>query len=165
MVQPTDDYNFERGFYVIGVFDVLGQRSRLIEPISFPPTTEAEAQRAAANLQETTLAVDRFRQLFRQQFDDRRRVLVEEASRVPGRLQARFETSLAWNLVDWGMSDTWCVAVRLEAGTGAGGCDGGDGGYPPLGRGRSSDMAHVPGHGPPNPRRHRDRDRNCNEGG
>ena len=121
MIQTTDGHNFEPGFYVIGVFDVLGQRSRLMEPLSFPPNTEAEAQRVRRNLEETVLAVDRFRQLFRQQFNDRRRVLEEEASRVPAPHRAGFEASLSWNLVDWGMSDTWCVGVRLEAGSGVAG--------------------------------------------
>ena len=121
MTQTTGDYNFEHGFYVIGVFDVLGQRSRLMEPISFPPTTEEETQRAAQNLQDTALAVDRFRHLFRRQFEERRRVLAEEASEVPAPQRARLEASLGWNLVDWGMSDTWCAAVRLEADPGAAG--------------------------------------------
>lgn len=119
MAQTTDDYNFEPGFYVIGVFDVLGQRSRLLEPITFPPTTDEERQAVVRNLMDTAIAVDRFRRLFRRQFDERRGALAEEASRVPEPDRAQFEAALGWNLVDWGWSDTWCVAVRLEAGSGA----------------------------------------------
>ena len=119
MTQTTDEHNFEPGFYVIGIFDVLGQRSRLVEPITFPPRTDDETEAVVRNLRDTAIAVDRFRRLFRGQFDERRVVLAEEVSQVPASHRAQVEAALGWNLVDWGWSDTWCVAVRLEAGSGA----------------------------------------------
>ena len=50
MTQTTNEHNFEPGFYVIGIFDVLGQRSRLLEPITFPPGTDDETQAVGRNL-------------------------------------------------------------------------------------------------------------------
>ena len=96
MAQTTDEHNFkpEPGFYVIGVFDVLGQRSRLLEPITVPPTTDDERQAVVRNLRDTAIAVDRFRRLFRGQFDERRGALAEEASRVPEPYRTQFEATL-----------------------------------------------------------------------
>ena len=50
MTQTTDEHNFEPGFYVIGIFDVLGQRSRLVEPITFPPRTDDETEAVVRDL-------------------------------------------------------------------------------------------------------------------
>lgn len=115
MTQPADEHHFELGFYVIGVFDVLGQRDRIRKPISFHPRADAEAQALDRYVMDTAGAVDLFRRLFRTHFEERRTALEQEASRAPA-LRPMVEASLAWNLVDWGMSDTWCVAVRAESG-------------------------------------------------
>ena len=94
MTQTTDEHNFEPGFYVIGIFDVLGQRSRLVEPITFPPRTDDETEAVVRDLRDTAIAVDRFRRLFRGQFDERRVVLAEEVSQVPASHRAQVEAAL-----------------------------------------------------------------------
>ena len=119
MTQPIDEHRLEMGFYVIGVFDVLGQRRRLLRPMTFPPTTEAEEQLVRRNLLDTVVPVDRFRQLFQRQLDERAGAFEDDATRVPEAERAEFRAAMAPNMVSWGFSDTYCVAIPLTPGTGA----------------------------------------------
>ena len=119
MTQTTDEYVFVARFYVIGVFDILGQSRKLLRPMTFPAATTEEAQRIRSNLEETVIAVDRFRQLFQQQFDARRSAFDDDAAQLPEPERAAFTAALASNIVSWGISDAYCVAIPIEAGSGA----------------------------------------------
>lgn len=107
------------GFYVIGVFDILGQSRKLRAPVDLPPTTEVDEQAMAHSLKTTAGAVDRFRRLFQRQFTQRKQTFEDDAAEVPESQRATFRAALAPRILTWGMSDTQCVAVPLEAGSGA----------------------------------------------
>ena len=107
------------GFYVVGAFDMLGQSRKLLRPMEFPPTTDDEARNVARNLTETAVAVDQFRQLFRQQFASRRGEFDRAVTEMPPALRDGFRAALAPSLESWGVSDTCFVAVPIVAGSGA----------------------------------------------
>jgi len=107
------------GFYVIGVFDILGQSRKLRSPMGFSPETKVAEQAMIRNLRATAGAVDQFRQLFRRQFTQRQQTFEQDAAAVPEAQRATFRAALAPRILTWGMSDTQCVAVPLEAGSGA----------------------------------------------
>ena len=67
------------------------------------------------------MPVDRFRQLFQRQFSERGDVFDDDAARVPEAERAEFRAAMATRIVSWGFSDTYCVAIPLEAGAGAAG--------------------------------------------
>ena len=119
MTQQMAEHDFSVGFYVIGVFDILGQKRRLLRPMEFPPATDDERRRVRRNLEETVVPVDRLRQLFQRQFNERKQSFEEDVAHVPERERAAFRAALASSIVSWGFSDTYCVAIPLEAGTGA----------------------------------------------
>ena len=118
MTQQIDEHDFRVGFYVLGVFDILGQKRRLLQPMEFPPATDDERRRIRRDLEETVVAVDRLRHLFQRQLDSRRKAFDEDAGHVPEAERARFRAALATRIVSWWFSDTYCVAIPLEAGTG-----------------------------------------------
>ena len=119
MTHRIAEQDLKLGYYVIGVFDVLGQSRKLLRPMSFSPRTHVEERLVADKLRETVIAVDRFRDLFQRQFDERRKAFDQDASLVPEPQRTAFRAALASNIVSWGMSDAFCVAVPLEAGSGA----------------------------------------------
>ena len=45
VTEPTREQDPRIGFYVIGVFDILGQSRRLLERTDLPPATRADAER------------------------------------------------------------------------------------------------------------------------
>lgn len=108
-------------FYVIGVFDMLGQKRKLNRPMTFPPTTNAELQQTRSNLQETAASVRRFRELFQGQLNERQNAFEKYEEHVPEAQHAQFRAALAPRIASWGFSDTYCVAIPLEAGFGAAG--------------------------------------------
>ena len=106
-------------FYVIGVFDMLGQKRRLHRPMTFPPKNNGELQQTRRNLQETAASVRQFRELFQGQLNEREKAFEEYEERVPEAQRAQFRAALAPRITTWGFSDTYCVAIPLEAGSGA----------------------------------------------
>ena len=84
MAQQIDEHDFRVGFYVIGVFDILGQKRRLLRPMNFPPATDDERQRVRRNLEDTVVPVDRLRQLFQRSFTERKRAFEEGRSAGSG---------------------------------------------------------------------------------
>ena len=120
MTQQTQEQDApEVGYYVIGVFDILGQSRKLLQPTSFPLTTADEEQRVVRNLTEAVAAVDRFRNLFQLSFHERQRAFEQYASEVPEPERAAFRSALASRILGWRMSDTYVVAIPLQAGSGA----------------------------------------------
>ena len=118
MMQQVGEQVSGPRLYVIGVLDILGQSRRLRECVNFPPVTEADAQRVERNLRETVGTVDRFRQLFQLQFETRQQTFDEDLLEIPEPERATLRAALAPTLVSWGMSDTYCVAVPLQPGSG-----------------------------------------------
>lgn len=103
-------------FYVIGVFDMLGQKRQLHKPSKFPPINDVELQETKRMLQQTVAPVRQFRELF-QGLDDEKRTFNEYKAHVPEVERAQFRSALAPRITTWGFSDTYCVAIPLEAGS------------------------------------------------
>lgn len=101
------------GYYMIGVFDVLGQSGKLRDQTSVPLHDEpAERQRIVTHLKDTAGVVLEFRRLFTK--------FLEAAGRPTGRANALPEpqrtemlAALASNVLCWGVSDSIFVAVPL----------------------------------------------------
>ena len=118
MPQPIDEHRFEMGLYVIGVFDVLGQKRRLYKPVPFPTTSEDDVQEIGRALGETVVPVDDFRQRFQRQLTEREQAFDEDAATIPKAERDEYIAALAPSIVSWGFSDTYCVAIPLERGSG-----------------------------------------------
>ena len=116
--QPANPLNY---YHVVGVFDMLGQSRRLLQPARFPLRTSDEESRVVHNLTEAVASVGEFRNLFRQQFDARRAAFEQSAAAVPEGERAAFVAALASHIMTWGMSDTYCIAVPLHKASGAAG--------------------------------------------
>ena len=56
-------------YYVVGVFDMLGQTRKLGQPIPFPASTEDEQQAIVDNVMDTADAVRLFRRQLKKSFD------------------------------------------------------------------------------------------------
>ena len=86
-----------------------------------PPTDELPADNrrretdVAQNLTDTVGAVQRFRQLFQRHLEHfaSGEVAEQYASRLPEAQRAEWRDALASELVGWGMSDTYVVAIPL----------------------------------------------------
>lgn len=109
----NDDFEFQFCHYVIGLFDVLGQSDQLGPTMVFPPATDEETEILARNVQETCGVVDQFRQLFWRQFKAREEEFDEYVSEMPTPQQESFRAHLGSNILHWGMSDTYVVAVPM----------------------------------------------------
>ena len=113
----SGERHFVFGHYVIGVFDILGQSRKLLQPIHFPPGS-SERQQIVDNLRDTAGAVLRLRELFEQQFDALAECEVAErvasqSHQAKGRTATR-ATEVS-KIVSWGISDAYVVAVPLAA--------------------------------------------------
>ena len=111
----TDRRGSVFGYYVVGVFDILGQSRKLLQPVSLPARTDDERRRVVDNLRETVGVVSGFRKLFRQQFETFAEGAAAEraASQLPAAQRDEFRVAVASRIVSWGMSDTYVVAVSL----------------------------------------------------
>lgn len=116
----TDRRRF--GHYVIGVFDILGQSRKLLQPIEFLPKGKDELRRLAENTTEAAAAVRRFRQLFQTQFDS---FATSDAARrgaagLPAVQRAQLTEDLASKIASSQFSDTYVAAVSLSRSSTAG---------------------------------------------
>ena len=111
----TDRRDSVFGYYVVGVFDILGQSRKLLQPVSLPARTDDERRRVVDNLRGTVDVVRGFRRLFRQQFDMFAKAAAAErvASQLPAAQRDEFRVAVVSRIVSWGMSDTYVVAVPL----------------------------------------------------
>ena len=102
------------GEYVIGVFDILGQNRKLLQPVNYPPRTDEEMQRVDRITEETSGAVRWFRDLFARQFRVRRAAFELEVMQMQTEQHDEFREAMELNIVSWGMSDTYIVAVPVD---------------------------------------------------
>ena len=106
-----DDATF--GYYMIGVFDVLGQSRKLREQTRLPLVDDdAERQRMVQNLKDTAGVVIRFRQLFKTFFEGATQHS-GRADLLPAPQRAEMLAAMSSNVMCWGVSDSIFVAVPL----------------------------------------------------
>ena len=96
-------------YYVVGVFDMLGQTRKLGQPIPFPASTEDEQQAIVDNVMDTADAVRLFRRQLKKSFD----YFNEENANSPliAQLPSAQREQFRRRTVNWGMSDTFVFAV------------------------------------------------------
>ena len=112
----TSDNEATFGFYMIGVFDVLGQSRKLREQTVVPTDdVPAERQRIVDNLKETAGVVIGFRRLFKDYFEAAAQN-TNLANLLPAPQRAEMRAALSSDVIRWGVSDSIFVAVPL-AGT------------------------------------------------
>ena len=101
------------GYYMIGVFDVLGQSRKLREQTGLPLTDDpAERQRVVDNLKETAGVVIGFRGLFAKFFEGATGH-TGRADLLPAPERTEMLAAMSSNVMSWGVSDTIFVAVPL----------------------------------------------------
>ena len=101
------------GYYMIGVFDVLGQSRKLREQTKLPLVDDdAERQRMVQNLKDTAGVVIRFRQLFKTFFEGATQHS-GRADLLPAPQRAEMLAAMSSNVMCWGVSDSIFVAVPL----------------------------------------------------
>ena len=103
------------GYYMIGVFDVLGQSTKLQAQSEIPVNNaQFERQRVVANLKDTAGVVIGFRKLFRRFFEAAGQPTGSGlADSLPGPQRAEMLAAMASEILLWGVSDTIFVAVPL----------------------------------------------------
>ena len=103
------------GDYLVGVFDVLGQSSKLREQTRSTSIEDpAERQRILANLKDTAGVVLGFRKLFANFFDGMDNAPPSPLLRfLPPHQQVEMLAATASEIVRWGVSDSIFVAVPL----------------------------------------------------
>ena len=112
---PTDSEDEEAtfGYYMIGVFDVLGQSRALRDQTGVPLSDDrVERQRIVTNLKDTAGVVLGFRKLFRKFFEGGARP-TGRADSLPEPQRTEMRAALASHVVCWGVSDSIFVAVPL----------------------------------------------------
>lgn len=109
-----DNRKMTYGYYLVGVFDVLGQSKKLemqTELLLQAAPTERR-QRVVANLRSTVGAVIRARQLFKTFFAGARKQS-GRAKFLPEPLRSEMLAALSSEIVCWGVSDAIYVGVSL----------------------------------------------------
>ena len=101
------------GYYMVGVFDVLGQSGKLREQASLPLVDhDAERQRIIQNLKDTAGVVIGFRKLFKTFFAGATQHS-DRADFLPAPQRAEMLAAMSSNVMCWGVSDSIFVAVPL----------------------------------------------------
>ena len=101
------------GYYMMGVFDVLGQSRKLREQAGVPLRDDpAERRRVVANLKDTAGVVIGFRRLFRTFFETSAQSS-GRADSLPEPQRTEMLAAMASNVLLWGVSDAIFVAVPL----------------------------------------------------
>ena len=101
------------GYYMIGVFDVLGQSGKLREHAGMPLNDgSVERQRVVDNLKETAGVVLRFRCLFKKFFEGAAQHS-GRADSLPAPQRAEMLAAMTSDIMCWGVSDSIFVAVPL----------------------------------------------------
>ena len=110
-VGKDDEATF--GYYMVGVFDVLGQSRKLRDQAGMPLKDDRiERQRVVANLKDTAGVVIGFRRLFRQFFEAAAQHSGRAAT-LPEPQRAEMVAAMTSNVMCWGVSDSIFVAVPL----------------------------------------------------
>ena len=109
----VNDGDATYSYYMIGVFDVLGQSGKLREQTRLPLVDDdAERQRVVRNLKDTAGVVIGFRQLFKTFFEGATQHS-GRANLLPAPQRAEMLTAMSSNVMCWGVSDSIFVAVSL----------------------------------------------------
>ena len=111
-----DNREMTYGYYMIGVFDVLGQSKKLemqTELLRQAAPTDRR-QRVVANLRSTVGAVIRARKLFKAFFEGARKHS-GRANLLPEPLRSEMLAALSSEIVYWGVSDAIYVGVPLAS--------------------------------------------------
>ena len=112
-VAMANDGGATYGYYMVGVFDVLGQSGKLREQASLPLVDdEAERRRIVQNLKGTAGVVIGFRQLFKTFFAGATQHS-GRANLLPAPQRAEMLAAMSSNVMCWGVSDSIFVAVPL----------------------------------------------------
>ena len=110
--RPVDD-QATFGYYMIGVFDVLGQSRKLREQTGLPLNDDpAERQRVVDNLKDTAGVVVGFRGLFTKFFEGAAGH-TGRADSLPAPQRTEMLAAMSSNVMCWGVSDSIFVAVPL----------------------------------------------------
>ena len=109
----TNDDKATFGYYMVGVFDVLGQSRKLREQTGLPLADDpAELQRLIQNLQDTAGIVSRFRLSFKKFFEAAAKH-TGRADSLPPPQRDEMLAAMSSNVMCWGVSDSFFVAVPL----------------------------------------------------
>ena len=101
------------GYYMVGVFDVLGQSRKLREQTGLPLADDpAELQRLIQNLQDTAGIVSRLRLSFKKFFEAAAKH-TGRADSLPPPQRDEMLAAMSSNVMCWGVSDSFFVAVPL----------------------------------------------------
>ena len=113
--RPTEskDAGATFGYYMVGVFDVLGQSGTLRDQTGVPLSDDQpEQQRIVTNLKETAGVVIMFRTLFKSFFREAAQP-TNRADSLPEPQRAEMLAAMASEVLCWGVSDSIFVAVPL----------------------------------------------------
>ena len=109
----NDDHEATFGYYMIGVFDVLGQSGTLREHSGMPLSNDhVERQRVVHDLKKTAGVVLGFRCLFKKFFEGAAQH-TGRADSLPAPQRAEMLATMTSNVICWGVSDSIFVAVPL----------------------------------------------------
>ena len=101
------------GYYMIGVFDVLGQSRKLRKKIEMPLNEDPdERQRIVDNLKDTVGVVIGFRRLFKKFFEEAAQ-RTGRADLLPTPQRDEMLAAMTSQVMCWGVSDSIFVAVPL----------------------------------------------------